>query len=166
MTIVALVLTARRRGVARAGLCAALLVVSVGLSDLGSGAIKSAVGRPRPLNALPGVWFREDGQWQRRPDDFAPAMRAGSSFVSAHAANAMAFAVTATAVWPGAGPVLVLAPLLVGHSRIYLGKHYPSDVLAGWLVGLTASWLVLVAWRLVRGGGARSDQAKEGGGAA
>jgi len=43
--------------------------------------------------------------------------------------------------------VAMLTTMLVGLSRLYLGVHYPTDVLAGWLVGL--SW-ALICWLIER----------------
>jgi undecaprenyl-diphosphatase len=37
--------------------------------------------------------------------------------------------------------IAVLAVLIIGFSRLALGAHYPSDVLAGWSIGL--AWLIL-----------------------
>ena len=43
--------------------------------------------------------------------------------------------------------IAMLATLLVGTTRVYLGVHYPTDVLAGWLIGI--SW-ALFCWLLER----------------
>jgi undecaprenyl-diphosphatase len=43
--------------------------------------------------------------------------------------------------------VAIFATLLVGTTRVYLGVHYPTDVLAGWMIG--ASW-ALLCWLLAR----------------
>ncbi len=41
-----------------------------------------------------------------------------------------------------------LLPLIIGYSRIYLGYHYPSDTLSGWLLGgLIAAVVILAARR-------------------
>lgn len=47
--------------------------------------------------------------------------------------------------------LVFLLPLAVGYSRLYLGKHYPSDVLGGWLVGLLAGCAAVWAWRKATG---------------
>lgn len=44
----------------------------------------------------------------------------------------------------------ILATLLVGISRVYLGVHWPSDVLAGWAAGAAACWL-MAQWFQERG---------------
>jgi len=64
------------------------------------------------------------------------------SFPSDHAAAAfaIAFAVLAFSRWAGAG--FLAAAALIGLSRIALGLHYPSDVLAGMIVGWAAAMFV------------------------
>ena len=64
------------------------------------------------------------------------------SFPSGHAAWAAAGAFALSRIWLSATPTLWALALLIGSSRVYLGVHYPSDVLAGLLVGLGSAYFV------------------------
>jgi undecaprenyl-diphosphatase len=59
--------------------------------------------------------------------------------------------------------IAMLATFLVGSSRVYLGVHYPTDVLAGWLVGLSWALLCWIVERsLERRAGLKRERAQEG----
>jgi membrane-associated phospholipid phosphatase len=120
------------------------LALSVAATELGVQVVKVLVERPRP------------------PEADALTQASGFSFPSGHAATAVAvYAVIALLLARGccgrrrvalllAGGLVVLG---VGASRVYLGVHYPTDVLAGWLTGATlalASWLVVTRVRIPR----------------
>ena len=64
------------------------------------------------------------------------------SFPSDHAAAAFAIAFAVFAFWRRGGIAFLATALVIALSRIALGLHYPSDVIAGALVGWTAALVV------------------------
>ncbi len=78
----------------------------------------------------------------------------GGSFPSGHATVSAALLTAVFLIAPRLVPprlvlvvrvLAVLAVVAVGLSRLYLGVHYPLDVLAGWVIGAAVAALVLVA---------------------
>lgn len=108
------------------------LLVSVGTSGLATLLLKTLVARPRP----PALWQAQQELW--------------FSFPSAHAALSLAlFGFLAYLTWHSRLPratkhtiitVSIALIACIGVSRVYLGVHYPSDVLAGYLVGACSVW--------------------------
>lgn len=105
--------------------------------------IKPLMSRPRPWVAMEG---------------FNALVRSSdmNSFPSGHTCAAFAFAAALCSALPGkwGKAAAVIAALLMGFSRVYVGVHFPSDVLAGAVVGtlcgLTANCIVKWALRLIR----------------
>ncbi len=114
-----------RRVVLKSGLGAALAYLVEHL-------IKFWIKRPRPFLAVPGA--RLLLEFKNSP-----------SFPSGHAAVAFAIALTVARFYPRRAPWWLGWALLVSYTRVYVGEHYPVDVLGGALLGLVVaalSWLV------------------------
>ena len=81
------------------------------------------------------------GTSRPRPYQVVPAVAAGAtpldafSFPSGHTLHAVAFTLVAFAYYPALAPVVGVFTLLTAASRVVLGLHYPSDVLAGAALG-------------------------------
>ena len=118
---------------------AALLVVTVLLAQFSSEALKAIYDRPRPDLVPYGSYV------------YSASFPSGHSMLSA--AVYMTLAVLIASLEPRRATkalVFVLAAAImiaVGASRVYLGVHWPSDVLAGWSAGAAwafSAWVVLL----------------------
>ena len=128
-------------------LMAALIVVD-GLDGLAASAHLAATG----VIAL--TLYKGLKRWTRRPRPFASDVRIRAwiapldefSFPSGHTLHAVAFTLVALAHYPGLAPLLIPFAACVAASRVVLGLHYPSDVLAATVIGSALAglsiWLV------------------------
>lgn len=107
-----------------------LMLVALAISHLSCELLKHLFQRPRPFETLLDVNLL-----------VKPAY--GFSFPSGHSACAFAAAIVPARKIPGMAWLLILLALLMAFSRVYVGVHYPSDVLAGSLLGLACGALVL-----------------------
>ncbi|MBX3702236.1 MAG: phosphatase PAP2 family protein [Steroidobacteraceae bacterium] len=106
------------------GAFAALHMAATGLAALALyKTLKRRIRRPRPCAVGRGIVAL-----------VAPLDQ--FSFPSGHTLHAVAFTVIACAWFPALAVVLVPFAMLVGLSRVVLGLHYPSDVLAATAIGL------------------------------
>jgi undecaprenyl-diphosphatase len=132
------------RGDRRIRLWVVAAILAVGFSDvLCSKAIKRAFVRERPCQAVARLGTPDGGARGVRVVN--PDRCPGSpSFPSNHAANMMA---VGSVCWYFTRRRTRWAwfalPLVIGYTRVYLGYHYPTDVIGGWAVGAAVAGLVL-----------------------
>ena len=129
--------------------CVVMIVViglAVGAADfIASGILKELVARPRPTRVpeLESVLHLVNGYRSGR-----------YGFVSSHAANTMAVALLFSLIWRNKIATVGLMRWVAAncYSRMYLGVHYPTDILGGLMVGALVAVVVyamLVRYRLV-----------------
>ena len=114
-------------------LCLAL--VTVAISDpVSSQIIKPLFGRHRPCH----------------PDHFVQGahfllgFKNSDSFPSSHAMNMFAQAMLFTLFYPSKWPFFFGFAILIGFSRVYVGVHYPGDVLGGAVFGVAVGFSVFL----------------------
>lgn len=109
------------------------LFVAIGAPGLFVTIVKRAIGRARPLigGALDPFLF-DPFRWTA----------AYASLPSGHATTAFSVLAAFSSLWPRGRTMLLIYAVLIAASRIIVTAHYPTDVLAGALVGLTGVLIV------------------------
>jgi undecaprenyl-diphosphatase len=106
------------------------IILSVALTDLFSyRVVKANFERARPPQANVQVIVRGE-------------KHTGNSFPSNHSANMFAVAMAVSGASPLASIPFFLAAFLIGYSRVYVGAHFPMDVLGGAAIGILIATLV------------------------
>ena len=134
-TLCAYWLYRQKQGAIRAILVVAL---AVGISDAFTYRVaKAAVRRPRPEFSGLAVHLRT-------------FHHSGYSFPSNHAANSFAIATALSLALPWLAPIFVGIAFTIAYSRVYVGVHFPLDVMAGAAIGalsaLLAAWVIHRLW--------------------
>ncbi len=123
----------------RGKITAVLLLLTVILTDvIAAQIIKPWIGRIRPSHAM--------------LDNINLLVSRGGKygFVSNHAANTMAAATIIGYFYKKWKSVLITISIIVGFSRVYVGVHYPFDVIGGWLFGYALAWAILSIWVILK----------------
>jgi undecaprenyl-diphosphatase len=128
----ALAVLASNDAARHAALGAAAVAVVAGICSFKL--LKHTVGRKRPCATEPHCWSTV-----LPPDQF--------SFPSGHSITAFAVAISLGTFYPATLPVLLFCAASVALSRVVLGMHYLSDVVAGGALGATFGYLAAGLFR-------------------
>jgi len=117
------------------------IILAMALAYLISHLLNYALGiffvRHRPFLAYPAIY--QLSKFWASPQDF--------SFPSDHTAAAFVMGLMVFMDWKKFGSILLFFALIIGLSRIFIGVHYPLDILGGILTALFSVWIVNIIFR-------------------
>lgn len=120
---------------------AGYVFLAVAISGIVAVLLKYGLGRARPAH------FEEVGPYSFQFITWEPSW---ASFPSGHATTAMALGVALGLLYPRLMVLFVCAGFWIALSRIVTGAHYPSDLIAGCLLGGVSAWIVARAFARAR----------------
>ena len=114
-------------------LAAGYVFAAVAVAGIIANLSKNIIGRARPklfdeTGALSFDFFAGDSSW--------------ASFPSGHATTAMALGVALALLFPRLRWIFLCLCFWIAVSRLFVGAHYPSDVIAGGMLGGVTAWLM------------------------
>jgi undecaprenyl-diphosphatase len=120
-----------------------LLFLTILITDqINSSVLKNMIARPRPCHVVDGAYIIENIR-------LLVSCGSGFSFPSSHAANSFAAATLLSIYYQKLSWLFILLAAIVGFSRIYVGVHFPLDVICGAVVGALCSLILYYSWLLI-----------------
>lgn len=108
--------------------------------------IKPWVERLRPCNPS---YFLDGVHTFLQGANFLQGMKDSYSFPSNHAANAFGVAVFWALLYRRLWMIFVIPAAVIAYSRVYVGVHYPLDILGGALLGTVIAYAVVYGYRVI-----------------
>ena len=116
-----------------------VLIFAAGASDaICAQIVKPWIGRIRPSHEFIefiNLLVFKGGKW---------------SFPSNHAANSFAFATVLSYFFDHKKSILFTSASIIAFSRVYVGVHYPLDIIFGAIIGYILSWVILSIWVIIK----------------
>ena len=157
--LAAIVLLALIFGGFKARACILCLLIALIISEQVTSVLKSAIGRHRPkqVESVRLVELQRAGpefltlfkKPTIRYSDETDRNRSGPSFPSGHTTNNTAIATCLTVFYRRRGALYWIITAIIGYSRIYLGAHWPSDVMATFFLAVGETLVILAAFETI-----------------